>query len=105
MDSSEDPFKKDFLRETSDQLGVVLGRILSLGVYMLPAERADAIRRALEAGTLTFSLTLDFQLNPQRWTVLCNFVDGDGVTTSLDLGELTHGLSHPTLFLVKQKPN
>ena len=79
MDSSEDPFKKDFLRETSDQLGVVLGRI--------------------------FNLTLDFQLNPQRWTVLCNFVDGDGVTTSLDLGELTHGLSHPTLFLVKQKPN
>ena len=101
MNNSEDS-SKDFLSKAINQLAGAVGAILTFGVSTLPPERADAICRAREANTLTFGLTLDFQPKPKRWTALCNLVDGDGVSTSLDLGELAHGLFHPPLFLVKR---
>lgn len=92
---------KDFLKNAIDGLGDALGLILAFGVHSLPTERADAIRSALDAKTLDFTFTVDFDADSQQWTAICNLIDGDGVSTVLNLGELANGLSRPALFLVK----
>ncbi len=92
---------KDFLKSAIEGLGDAIERILAFGVHSLPTEKGDAIRRALDAKTLDFSFTVDFDAESQEWTAICTLVDGNGVSTVLDLGELADGLSRPVLFLVK----
>lgn len=86
------------VKHLSEGMCLILGRVLC----RLPSDRAAAVRTAIASQAAGLRFTVDFEADRQL-RVHCWLIEGDRLRLLFKGDGLTHALSGPELFLVKNE--